>query len=239
MGLSLTVLGCSGSYPTPERACSGYLVRSDTTTVWMDAGSGTLANLQRHVDLLAVDAVVVSHEHPDHSADLAGYYVACRYYLQRLRLPVYAPASVRETAYYGGAPIRWHVVADGGRELIGDLSFTFSRADHGPETLAIRVDCGGRSLGYSADSGPAWRLSSLGRGLDLALCEATYLQDDEGKAQHMSARQAGASAREAEVGRLVLTHLQPATDRDAARAEAELSFGRSVHVADDNEVYEV
>lgn len=239
MGLTLTILGCSGSYPGPDEACSGYLVRTDRTSVWIDAGSGSMANLQKHVGLDAVDAVVLTHEHPDHSADLSGFYVACKYYLHRHHVPVYAPAGVRDRAFYKGRPLEWHIVSDGSCEAVGDLMLTFSRTQHPVETLAVRVDGGGRSLGYSADSGPEWELSALGPGLDLALCEATYLQSDEGKADHMSARQAGHSGRRAGAGRLVLTHLQPAVDRDAARAEAELSFGRAVDVARTHEVYEV
>ena len=49
-GLTLTVLGCSGTYAAPGGACSGYLVRSASTTLAVDLGSGTLANLQRHVE---------------------------------------------------------------------------------------------------------------------------------------------------------------------------------------------
>lgn len=239
MGLTLTILGCSGSYPGPGQACSGYLIRTDTTAIWMDAGSGSLANLQRHVDLDAIDAVVLSHEHPDHCEDLSGFYVACKYYLHRQQVPVFAPASVRAKAFYKGAPLEWHIVSDGVRETVGDITLTFSQTQHPPETLAVRADGGGRSLGYSADSGPAWELSALGPGLDLALCEATYLQHDEGKADHMSARQAGHSGRRADVGRLVLTHLQPGLAPADARAEAELAFGRVVDVALIHEVYEV
>jgi ribonuclease BN (tRNA processing enzyme) len=231
VGLSVTILGCAGSYPGPGGACSSYLVRSSTTTLWLDAGSGSLANLQRHVGILDVDAVVLSHEHPDHTGDLAGFYVACKYYLHRDRVPVYAPASVADTLYYSGPPIDWRKVADGSEAEVGDLRLTFSRTDHGPETLAVRVDGDGRSLGYSADSGPAWSLAKLGPGLDLALCEATYLSDSEGRAQHMSARQAGQSAREAGVGRLVLTHQQPGVDPEAVRAEGAAAFGRDVDVA--------
>jgi ribonuclease BN (tRNA processing enzyme) len=231
VGLSVTILGCAGSYPGPGGACSSYLVRSSTTTLWLDAGSGSLANLQRHVGILDVDAVVLSHEHPDHTGDLAGFYVACKYYLHRDRVPVYAPASVADTLYYSGPPIDWRKVADGSEAEVGDLRLTFSRTDHGPETLAVRVDGDGRSLGYSADSGPAWSLAKLGPGLDLALCEATYLSDSEGRAQHMSARQAGQSAREAGVGRLVLTHQQPGVDPEAVRAEGAAAFGRDVEVA--------
>ncbi len=239
MGLTLTILGCAGSYPAAGQACSGYLVRSASTTVWLDAGSGTLANLQRHVPLDAVDAVVLSHEHPDHCADLSGFYVACKYYLRRTSVPVYAPRSVRTKAYHDGPPLDWHIVGDGSREVIGDVTLTFSRTDHGPETVGVRVDGDSRSLGYSADSGPAWPLSALGAGLDLALCEATYLKNDEGMAGHMSVRQAGHSARRAEVGRLLLTHLQPGLDPAAAKAEAEAAFGRAVDVAVLHEVYEV
>jgi ribonuclease BN (tRNA processing enzyme) len=239
VGLSVTVLGSTGSYPAPDGACSGYLVRSPSTTIWLDAGSGSLANLQRHVDLLDVDAVVLSHEHPDHTADLAGFYVACKYYLHRDHVPVYAPAGVADSVYYSGDPIVWHDVTDGSKVEIGGLTVTFSRTDHPPETLAVRVDGDGRSLGYSADSGPAWSLSKLGPGLDLALCEATYLADSEGRAQHMSARQAGRSGREAEVGRLVLTHQQPGLDREAVVAEGSEAFGRDVDLATVGAVFEV
>lgn len=239
MAMTLTVLGCSGSYPGPGQAASGYLVRSDTTSIWLDAGSGTLANLQRHIDPAALDAVVITHEHPDHWVDLTGYYVACKYYLKRPTVPVLAPAGLRERAYYSDEPLMWDTIADGHRREIGDLSLTFSRTDHPPETLAVRVDTGGRSLGYSADSGPGWSLEALGPGLDLALCEATYLEDMEGRGQHMSARQAGISARAAGAGRLVLTHLQPGTDRYASRAEGAAAFGGDVEVADENAVYEL
>ena len=51
MSLSVTVLGCSGTFASAGGACSGYLVRSDATTIWLDCGPGTLGNLQRHVDL--------------------------------------------------------------------------------------------------------------------------------------------------------------------------------------------
>jgi ribonuclease BN (tRNA processing enzyme) len=237
VGLTLTILGSCGSYPGPGQACSGYLVRSATTTIWIDAGSGTLANLQRHVDLLDIDAVVLSHEHPDHTGDLAGFFVACKYYLHRPHVPVYAPASVQDGVYYSRAPLAWHDVSEGSRVEVGGLTLTFSRTDHAPETLAVRVDGDGKSLGYSADSGPGWSLTALGPGLDLALCEATYLKDSEGRAQHMSARQAGRSARDAGARRLVVTHLQPGVSPEAVAAEASEAFGGPVEVATEHAVF--
>lgn len=240
MALDVTVLGCSGSYAGPGGACSGYLVRGAGTTLWLDAGSGTLANLQRHVGLAEVDAVVLSHEHPDHWTDLEGYRVACAYVIGRTGVPVYAPAGLDARLSAGPGPaFDWHVVADGDEVAIGALRARFSRTDHPPETLAVRVDGDGRSLGYTADTGPGWSLASLGPGLDVALCEATYLADHEGTAAHLSARQAGVVARAAGVPRLLLTHVWPTIDPAASRAEAAAAYGGPVEMAGLHETYSV
>src|SRR3954451_3327290 len=188
MGLTLTVLGSSGSYAGAGNACSGYLVRGAGTTVWLDAGPGTLANLQHHIGLHDIDAVVLSHEHPDHWSDLQGFSVACEWVIQRNGVPVYGPAGLRRMAAGYLEPLQWHDVSDRSTVEIGDLRFTFSRTDHPTETLGMRIDGGGRSLGYSADSGPAWSLAELGPGLDLALSEATFLKDRENQMQHLSGR---------------------------------------------------
>lgn len=251
MGLSVTVLGCSGSYPGPDGACSGYLVRhasaTGTTTVWLDCGSGTMANLQRHADLDDVDAVVLTHEHPDHWTDLESFHVWAKYGPGKRGIPVYSPTAFRTlTPRNALAPtFDWRAVGDGDCvELVDDsgLTATFSRTDHGPETLAVRLDDAGagRSLGYSADSGPGWSLEALGPGLDLALCEATLLSDMEGKVPgHLSARQAGATATAAGVGTLVLTHLWPTTDPTAAALEARTTFDGPLSVARLHHTYEV
>jgi len=238
--LGVTILGCDGSYPGPGGACSGYLVRGGGATVWLDAGSGTMANLQRHVALEEVDAVVVSHEHPDHWTDLEAFYVACTYVIGRSGIPVYAPAGLERLTHENTVPtFQWHTVADGDGVGIGGLKLSFSRTDHGPETLAVRFDGDGGSLGYSADSGPGWSLAHLGTGLDLALCEATYLRDSEGTAHHMSARQAGLSGREAGVARLVLTHRWPTVPAQAAWEEGSEAFGAEVTLAEPNREYQL
>ncbi|HMC53357.1 MAG TPA: MBL fold metallo-hydrolase, partial [Acidimicrobiales bacterium] len=113
------------------------------------------------------------------------------------------------------------------------------RTDHGPETLAVRIEGGGRTLGYSADSGPGWSLSELGEGLHLALCEATYLSDAEGRVQHMSARQAGLCGRAAGVPRLVLTHRWPTVAAEAVRDEGSEAYGADVAIAEMHAEYEV
>ena len=232
MGLTVTVLGCSGSFAAAGGACSGYLVDDGTTRVWVDAGSGTLANLQRHVGLDDVDGLVLSHEHPDHWTDLEGWHNVLRFVLDKRGFPVYAPAGVRRHVYEDMEPwVAWHDVSDGDRVSVGDLELTFSRTDHGPETLAVRVDARGASLGYTADTGPAWSVEALGPGLDRVLCEATVPSYMEGRLQHLSARQAGESARAAKAAHVTLTHLWPTLDVERARAEGSDAFGAEVDVA--------
>ena len=232
-GLSLLVLGCDGSWPGPGGAGSGYLVRSASTTLLVDAGPGTFANLQRFVDPGSVDGVVLSHAHPDHWTDVYGFDLFARYVTGRSGIPVYAPGGLEErAALSGSSALTWHTVGDGHRVTVGDLQCSFVRTDHRPETVAVRVDGGARALGYSADSGPEWSLGELGTALDLVLCEATFTSKHEGVAGHMSARQAGMQARSAGARRIVLTHRWPTVDASAVGDEATVSFGGVVEQAE-------
>lgn len=231
MTIEMVVLGCDGGYPGAGGAGSGYLVRAGATAIWLDAGPGTLGRLQREIPLERLDAVVITHEHPDHRGDLDGLAVALRFGPVSRRVPVIAPASVRSFVYYDWDVLSWRDVTDGDSLEVGNLGLTFSRTDHGPETLAVRLDSGGSALGYSADSGPGWSFEALGSGIDMALSEATYLRDMEGGAQHLSGRQAGAGAAASGIPRLVITHRWPSVPAVAVADEASCAFGAGVEVA--------
>jgi ribonuclease BN (tRNA processing enzyme) len=231
-GLSLTVLGCDGSWTGPGGAGSGYLVSSGRTHLVIDLGPGTFANLQCHLDPAAVDAVFLSHHHPDHWTDLHALDTHARFVLHRRGIPIIAPAGLAERTGLDRSPsLEWRPAASGESIELGGLQLTFSRTDHSFETLAVRVEGADRSLGYSADTGPGWSLGELGSGLDLVLCEATYTRDHEGTAGHLSARQAGEQARAAGAGRLAITHRWPTIEAQAVATEAAATFGRPVEQA--------
>ena len=237
-GLRITVLGSSGTYSSGDSSCSGYLVQSAGAAVLLDTGPGSSIELQRHIDLRDLDAIVVSHEHPDHWTELPCLYHAFRYGIQRHGVPTYGTAGTRRllelvvpdaltTAF------DWHVIDETAEVTIGDQRWTFSLTDHPVETLAARVEAGGRSIVYSSDTGPGWSPTEFSAPIDLMIYEATLPVAMEPLGiPHVSGRQAGERARTAEVGRLVVTHVPPEhhpADRIEAATEA---FGAPVDWAE-------
>jgi len=234
--MDLIVLGCSGSYGAAAGgACSGYLVRAGDTNVWMDCGNGSFANLQQHTTIDDVDAVVISHEHPDHCVDIYGLHVLLRYGLERDGMPVYAPEGLeaRLGALVGGwgGTFEWNVVGDGDRATVGDLDLRFSRTDHPPPTYAVEASGDGKRMIYTSDTGPGWSVDAFEPGADLVLSEATYQHDTKPAPLHLSAREAGVAAREARARRLMITHLWPRLDPVPSVEESSEAFGQSVTLA--------
>jgi ribonuclease BN (tRNA processing enzyme) len=243
---TLTVLGCDGSWPGPGGAGSGYLVIAGGSSILLDAGPGTFAQLQRHLDPARIDAVVLSHAHPDHWTDFESFASWAGYGLDHERfieadsapLTVYAPPGLRERSYHCAAAwIDWRELGEADHFSLGGLAIRTAATDHGIATRAICLAHDGAALAYSADTGPSWSVETLGRDIGTLLCEATYTQDAEGSMLHLSGRQAGAMAAAAGVGRLILTHRSPTVAADDVRREAELAFGRPVEQASMGAVY--
>ena len=243
MTLSLTVLGCSGTYAAPGGACSGYLFRSASTTVLVDCGPGALANLQQHIALTDLDAIVVTHEHPDHWLELPVMRNALKYSMNVDDLRLYSTAGtlgLAETLTDLAPTFRSEVIADGSELVVGDLQIRLSQTDHPVETLAVRVDSGSSSIGYTSDTANGWSAGELGSGLDVLVAEATFLDEQmSGSSVHLSAGQAGLQARAASARRLVLTHLLPGADASVAVAEAADAYGSPVEAAAVHRTYMV
>src|SRR5688500_14895674 len=89
----VTVLGSCGAFPELGRACSGFAVDWDGYRLVLDLGYATLPRLLRHWPDGAVDAVVITHEHPDH---WPGSYRVGPFDLTGLSLPHFVPnAGIR------------------------------------------------------------------------------------------------------------------------------------------------
>lgn len=239
--MRLTVLGGAGAWPSADQACSGYLLEHDGYHLLLDPGYATFPVLQRSLPAERLDAVLVSHGHPDHCADLNPLLRA-----RMLRddpagpLPVYAPAGALAAVLALDRPgmldagYQLHQLAGGGQLQIGPFRAHTRLLPHMLPNLGVRLAAGGRVLAYTGDCGPSPELVELARDADLLVAEATYPEqvpaDLAGSLS--SARDAGRQARDAGAGRLLLTHLQPGTDPAAARAAAAAAgYGGEVGVA--------
>jgi ribonuclease BN (tRNA processing enzyme) len=228
--MRLTVLGCAGSFPGPESACSAYLVEARGFRLLIDFGSGSLSALQRYADPDSVDAIILSHLHCDHMLDACTYVVVRRYAPDGPRppLPVYAPmgAAERISAAYSAEnesveDVYTFYRLQPGTFPIGPFTVTVDRVNHPIETYGVRIEQGGRVLTYSADTAPCEALVRLAAGADLFLCEASYVDGMENPPDlHLTGAEAGEAATKADVGRLLLTHLVPAWGSEASTVEA-------------------
>ncbi|MBD2893348.1 hypothetical protein amrb99_22690 [Actinomadura sp. RB99] len=242
----LTVVGCAGTVPGPDAACSCYLLEHAGYRLLLDLGTGALGPLQRYTDPCAVDAVVISHPHRDHYSDL----IPLAYLRDRRggakRLPVTAPAGTAAHVVNPAAPpayagaLDWRTPPAEPRPF-GPLTVVTAPVVHSVPGVAVRVSTGGASAGggsggggsgggasltYSGDSGECDELLDLARGTDVLLCEAAASVRTPGAAEtHLTPVQAAGLAREAGAGHLILTHLRPWADpldalRDARKVYA-------------------
>jgi len=250
--MKLTVVGCSGSFPSAESACSSYLVEADGFRLLLDLGNGALGQLQRHCGLYDLDAIFLSHLHADHCIDMLAYFVA-RYYRHDggrcAPIPVYGPEGTEQrlTTAYADTPsassmsevFDFHTVKPGTFE-IGPFTAHTERLRHPVEAYGIRIEHGGRSLTYSGDTGVTEALDELAHDTDLFLCEAAFTDGKEDIPDlHLSGREAGESAARAGARRLVLTDIPPWTDAKVNLADARAVYRGPVELAAPGMTYEV
>lgn len=235
--MDLWVLGANGTYPTAGRPTAGYVLSHEGTTIWLEAGSGTLLALQELMDPAMVDALVISHRHPDHSVDVFPLYHYLRFGSQPPHpVPLFVPEGLAERLVGFTGPgiedaFAMSTPAPGAEVEVGSMRLRFGHANHTVPTLQVRVEAGGRALAYSADTGIGSDLAELAAGCNTLLAEASFQGADKPAPHHLTAAEAGEVAGEAGVERLILTHLMPSLDPQRSIDEAAAVFDGDVMVA--------
>lgn len=223
--MELMVIGCDGTYPSANGACSGYLVTSSNTRILMDCGSGVISKLMARMDPAALDAIILTHWHNDHASDL----LVLRYYLQihRKKLTVYAPLDKHPllSLCEGG-----EFVFEDINELrsIGTIDIDTQRVSHPVPCYAIRLSADDKSIVYTGDTNRWEPMVDFCQGVDALICDATFHSDERhDKLPHLTAAQAAELGRQAQAGRLILTHFQPGSDGQSLLGEAQAVYAAS------------
>jgi ribonuclease BN (tRNA processing enzyme) len=244
----LTVLGACGAWPGPGQACSGYLVEHAGFHLLMDIGYAVVPRLLERLPADRLDAVIVSHGHPDHCADLGALLRARTMRDQPAPpLPVYALPGALDAVLALDRPglldraVVLHELEAAKPLGIGPFDIRTRLLPHSVPNLGVRLEADGKALAYTGDSGPSPEVIRLARDADLLLAEATFSGRIPSGADRFlsSATEAGSQARRAQARSLVLTHLTPGTDADLARREAAAAYNGPVDVAASGLTFEI
>ena len=246
VSMKLTVIGCWGGYPKVNEASSGYLLEHNGYHLLIDCGSGVLSKLQNSVMSEDLDAVILSHYHSDHIADIGvlqharliqgflGKKVPC--------LPIYAHTwDEQEFSKLTYKDITKGVAYDPNQSLsVGPFHVTFLATAHPVPCFAMRIETDQGTLVYTADTSYRDELIPFSEHANLLLCECNLYGDQNGSgAGHMTGFDAGKLAEMAQVKKLVLTHLPHFGTLEQLIVEASSFYSGSIALAKTNLVVDI
>jgi ribonuclease BN (tRNA processing enzyme) len=223
--LKITVLGPWGAYPKAGEATAGYLLEHLDEKILVDCGSGVLAQLQKYIKLSEITAVIISHTHFDHIADLGCLQYACLIDqdlgIRTSTLPIYMADEANDNKFkeMAGTEIRRISVEEA--LVIKRLRFTFFKTFHGAFCLAMKIQYLNKTIVYTADTYYDETLVDFCANADALIAETSFNKaiTDAKKYGHMNTTDVGTLAMKARIGKAFLTHLPHFGDLDQLAGE--------------------
>jgi len=243
------LLGTGAGFSGPERTTTMLAFESGGRCVVVDCGGDVIQRLMASgVDPRGIEALIVTHEHPDHVAGFPLFMEKIWLMGRRHPIPVIGirPAldqarraweAFRTGGWEGVPAIEEHEVRpEPGAEVLFNERWHITAAPgiHGVAVIGIRVRdaMGGGVCAYSCDTAKSEEITEMSRGAGLLVHEATGTT----QGGHTTFVQAAEVARDAGAGRLVLVHL-PLGVSDADLAQARTVFA-DVSLGEDGARYE-
>ncbi|OIJ18393.1 hypothetical protein BKP45_12520 [Anaerobacillus alkalidiazotrophicus] len=236
--MKLTIVGHWGAFPEVGEATSCYLLEQDGFKLLVDCGSGALSQLQHYCSLADLDAVILSHYHHDHIADIGPlqYSRLVDQQLNRTNQPlsIYGhPYDQKEFQKLAKPP---HVLSfiynEKAESKIGPFRVSYLETNHKAKCFAMRFEVGGKSIVYSADSSYKEEFISFTKDAHIFICETSFYADQNGEPYgHMNSIDAASIAKEAMAKKLILTHLPHFGEHQQLLVEAQSIFKGEVFLA--------
>jgi ribonuclease BN (tRNA processing enzyme) len=237
--MKITILGCWAPFPRALEACSGYLVEWGETSVLLDCGHGVFSKFQKFGDLQKLNALIISHLHPDHYADIHCFRYAIAHAIRqgkrahklKLFLP-FSPQAEFTTMQKSIDAFELHDLSQVSQIKVGNLNIYPFRTEHALPTYGVSVYGGSAKVVYTSDTAWFSKLPEIVKEAALLICEASLQEKDrDNQVGHLTAKQAGDLARKGNVHNLLITHLFPEYNESVTEREAEEGFGAGVLVA--------
>jgi len=230
--------------PSLKRNASGYLLEAEGKEVLIDCGSGILLQLERAgKSYKDIDALFLTHGHPDHFADLMPLLHALFYtpnFTREKDFSIIAPRGFKQ--YYDKAigsllgeseDFRIVFMEAADKMEFGPWSICTTDTVHSADSIAYRFELGARSVVFSGDADYDQGIIGLSEKADLLLADCSFPDAMKVKG-HLSAKECGILAQKAAVKTLVLSHIYPAETPDEDRVtEAKEQFNGDVILAED------
>lgn len=236
--MKLTIAGHWGGYPAAGEATSGYLLQQDNFNLLIDCGSAVVSNIQRYIKIEDLNAVIISHYHHDHAADIGPLQYAC---LIKSKLGQFSGAldiyghpydedgfkRLTMEPYTRGIPYNEYE-----KIRVGPFNITFIKTKHPVISYGMRISSGNRNIVYTADGSFGEDLIDFSRNADLLLCECNFYSSQDGSsAGHMNSTDAGTIANNAAVKKLLLTHLPHFGDHNMLIEDAKRYYNGEIELA--------
>jgi ribonuclease BN (tRNA processing enzyme) len=242
--MNVTILGSGTCVPSLKRNASGYLLEADDKEVLIDCGSGILLQLERAGrSYRNIDALFLTHGHPDHFADLMPLLHALFYtpnFTREKDFSIIAPKGFEQ--YYNRAIGSIIGESKDFRILFMEVAHTMcygpwnirtAETEHSADSTAYRFELEGRSVVFSGDADYESGIIELSEHADLLIADCSFPDAMKVKG-HLSAKECGLLAKHAHVKKLVLSHIYPADTPDAERVkEAASHFNGEIVLAED------
>jgi ribonuclease BN (tRNA processing enzyme) len=217
--MKLIILGSGTSVPSLKRSAPAYYLEGEGSEVLIDCGSGTVLQLERiGRSYKNIDAVFITHTHPDHVADLLPLIhglVATPLYKRENEFYLVGPEGF--TKYYvkhlesvfGKAKTSFIRIA----EIEDKMDFPpfhifTTRTVHVNNSIAFRFESGSRSIVFTGDADYDQGIIDLSREADLLIADCAFPETMK-KQGHMTPRECGLVAQKSGVKKLILSHLHP------------------------------
>lgn len=246
---SLTILGSGTCVPSLRRSCCSVLVNIGNKKLLLDCGTGTMRRLlEAGVEIAEISYILLSHFHPDHSAEVAPFLFSSKYAGKKRRTtPLTIIAGKGFAEFHQALKGVYGEWIDLAPELLNTIEmkiespdslrfedFTLNTApvNHQPESIAFRIEIDGYSLVYSGDTSFSESLVALASGADMLICESS-LPDELKMDVHLTPSLAGEIATRAGVKKLILTHFYPECDEVDVTAQCRKTYAGHLILAED------